>query len=179
MGPHSRGPAQGLPPQIPSLRTRSPPASALGRAWASPAGQESGAGASPHWCGGQDVGPSRGETLRVPANTSWLARRGCHARVGGMGLKQQAGSSPFPRLPAQGPPISTIYLQASFSNVPSLVPGPAPHRAWASQILLRCGPSFTPSGQSYPSRGSRSTWEASFLGTCSPRQRPSAPAPAL
>lgn len=82
-----------------------------------------GPGASPHWCGGQDVGPSRRETLRVPANISRLARSGYHARVGGMGLKQQAGRSPFPRSPAQGPPSSTIYLQASFIDVPGPVPG--------------------------------------------------------
>ena len=113
------------------------------------------------------MGPSKGETLRVPANTSRLAQRGCHARVGGMGLKQQAGSSPFPRPPAQGPPSSTVYLQASFSDIwgPALAPpGPLRSCCIVAPPSLHQGNPIPPGAPEGP--GMHPSWAPPAPGKC-------------
>lgn len=178
MEPHSRGPAQGLPPQVPSFRTRSPPASALGRAWASPAGQESGAWGQPSlvWR------PGRGAIKEGDTKSSCKHLQAGPKRVpcpgGWDGAKTAGRKKPLPQVTCPGPTQQHYLPPGLFHRRPGSSPVSAPRPAWASQILLRRGPSFTPSGQSYPSRGSKSTWDASFLDTSSPWQRPSAPPPA-
>ena len=126
MGPHSRGPAQGLPPQIPSLRTRSPPASALGRAWASPAGQESGAWGQPSLVWRPGRGAIKGGDTKSSCKHLQAGPKGVPCPGGWDGAKTAGRKQPLPQATCPGPTHQHYLPPGLFQQRPESGPGSGP-----------------------------------------------------
>eukprot|EP00070_Physeter_catodon_P015506 XP_023973334.1 basic salivary proline-rich protein 2-like [Physeter catodon] len=160
-----RGPSsEPLFPQPPS-----PPASALGSAWASLAGQESGAWGQPLLVRRPGRGAIKGEGPESSCKHGEAGPKRVPAPGRG-GRRQQPGPDPFPRPPVQGPHSSTIYLQPPFPDVPGISEGRLQSQAPPEPFRACCAEAHSSAqrGQPRSSGGSGQAWGSSVLGTSSP-----------